>query len=273
MPADEKPPSSAARLEVAGSVPGPGTSNTDAPAGEAFGATPTSTEHGAVTQAFLALASHELRTPLQAMALHVEMLRGRLARSGGDVPAEWVLERLERMGKLVKRSTRLIENLLSVSDIAHGQHALRRETFDLAELVEETLTAHAEALRWARCPSSFDRRGPVVGRWDRARIERVLENLLVNAAKYAAGAPIEVCVWAEGANAFLSVRDGGPGIPPLDHERVFQRFEPGAHRGSVEGFGLGLWIVKTIAEEHGGAIELASATGAGARFTLRLPRT
>ena len=273
MPVDEKPPSSAAQPVAAASDPEPGV-KTAHPGGPASaGDDPgQSTEKGTVPEAFLALASHELRTPLQAMGLQVEMMRGRIAQSAGEVPMPWVLERLDRMGKLVKRATRLIENLLSVSDIALGEHTLRRETFDLVELAEEVLTANAESLRWAHCMCAFERCGPLLVHWDRARMERVLENLLANAMKYAAGAPIEIRVWAEGANAFLSVRDEGPGIAPADHDRVFQRFARGAHSSSVEGFGLGLWIVKTIVLDHGGDIELDSAPGAGARFTLRLPR-
>jgi signal transduction histidine kinase len=274
MPADEKPSSSAARPGASASelehhdVKFVGQGMSELPA---CGETEAPGEHARVPEAFLALASHELRMPLHAMGLQVEMLRVRIAQSSGKVPAPWVLERLEGMEKLLKRARRLIENLLGVSEIALGRHVLRRERFDLAELAEEVLSGNAEALRWAGCPCAFERAGPVVGLWDRARIERVLENLLVNAMKYAAGAPIEVRVWAEGPTAFLSVRDEGPGIAAADHERVFQRFARAAHCGSVEGFGLGLWVVKTIAEEHGGSVELDSAPRAGARFTIRLP--
>jgi len=269
---DEKPPSSAAQPVTPASDPEQVKTAHPGRSASAGGEPGESTEQGTVPEAFLALASHELRTPLQAMGLQVEMMRGRIAQSAGDVPTPWVLERLDRMGKLVKRATRLIENMLNVSDIALGEHTLRRETFDLVELAEEVLTANAESLRWAHCTCAFERCGPLLVHWDRARMERVLENLLANAMKYAAGAPIEIRVWAEGANAFLSVRDEGPGIAPTDHDRVFQRFARGAHSSSVEGFGLGLWIVKTIVLDHGGDIALASAPGAGAMFTMRLPR-
>lgn len=270
MPADEKPPSSAAGPGAAAPTSGPRveSGHPEPPPDDASGAP----GQESLPEAFLALASHELRTPLQAIGLQLEMMRGRIAQAGSDVPTDWVLERLERVGKLVKRSTRLLENLLDVSDIAHGQHGLRREAFDLGELAEEVVAANAEALRWARCPCALERRGPLPGRWDRPRIERALENLLANAMKYAAGSPIQVRVWAEEGEAFLSVGDGGPGIAPDDQRRIFARFVRGSHPGSVEGFGLGLWIVKTIAEEHGGAVELASAPGGGAMFTIRLPR-
>lgn len=269
MPRDETPPSSAARPGAARSEAGRAV-EPDAPSPSTV-EPPAAARDRDTVDAFLALASHELRTPLQAMGLQLEMMRGRMAQFPGEVPTEWVMERLERMGKLVKRSTRLAENLLDISDIAQGHHQLRREPFDLAELTEDVLAANAEALRWARCDCRFERSAPVLGRWDRPRIERVLENLLGNAIKYAPGAPIEVKVWADATAAFLSVRDGGPGIASADQLRIFERFQRGAHEGTVEGFGLGLWIVKTIAEEHGGDVQLESSPGAGATFTISLP--
>src|SRR6266542_1480354 len=118
MPADERPPSSPPQPGAPASVPGPEVKAApqETSPNSKGGEPGVPRDHGTVPEAYLALASHELRTPLQAMSLQVEMMRGRIAQSAGDVPTPWVLERLDRMGKLVKRATRLIENLLNVSD-------------------------------------------------------------------------------------------------------------------------------------------------------------
>jgi signal transduction histidine kinase len=221
--------------------------------------------------AFVALATHELRTPLQALGLHVDMMHSRVAQAADDVPTPWLLDRLERTRALVRRANRLVDDLLSACELAEGHGRLDRETFDLAQLAEDVVAANAESLHWARCPHLVERSGPVVGRWDRSRVERVLENLLSNAMKYAAGCAIEVRVWAAGGDAYLSVKDAGPGIAEGDRDVIFERFRRGTRTGGVSGSGLGLWIVRTIAEAHGGSVGVESAPGRGATFTVRLP--
>jgi signal transduction histidine kinase len=111
----------------------------------------------------------------------------------------------------------------------------------------------------------------VIGHWDRLRLEQVVSNLIANAIKYGAGRPVEVRVSRGGSYALLEVRDHGIGVAEEDHDRIFQRFEraiSGAHYG---GFGLGLWISREIVLAQGGFIELESAPGKGATFTVRLP--
>jgi signal transduction histidine kinase len=219
--------------------------------------------------AFLAVASHELRTPIQAIRLNVGMMRTRIQSSADEVPRRWLVERLQRTERLVDQMARLVDGLLNMAEISSGHLALRRETLDLSELARGVVGDAADRLRWARCPCDVDAPEPVVGSWDRFRIAVLLENLLANAMKYAAGSPVHVRVRAEGGDARVVVADEGPGIAPADRARVFEQFERGAGRENVTGFGLGLWIVRTIAEAHGGSVALSS--GGGATFTVTLP--
>jgi signal transduction histidine kinase len=98
-----------------------------------------------------------------------------------------------------------------------------------------------------------------------------MHNLLSNALKYGAAAPVEVRVAAEGSEAVLTVEDGGPGIPEDALSRIFGRFEravPARHYG---GLGLGLYVSREIVTAHGGSIAAQNVPGRGARFTVRLP--
>jgi signal transduction histidine kinase len=100
-------------------------------------------------------------------------------------------------------------------------------------------------------------------------------NLLANAAKYGGAArPIELSIGADPAAAWIGVRDHGPGIPPAEQARIFREFyrAPEAYRSGVEGTGLGLALVKRHIEALGGTVDVASAIGEGATFTIRLPR-
>jgi signal transduction histidine kinase len=215
----------------------------------------------------MAVASHELRTPLSALALQVGLCERQLEARGEAPPA--VPGALQRIARTTRRLTELVERLLDLSTLRHRPLALLREPVDLAALAR----AVAEELA---VPGGAEIRveaaAPVVGRWDRVRLEQVVENLLGNAVKFGPGEPVVVAVSATERAARLVVRDRGIGIPREAQERIFERFERAVPTRNYGGFGLGLWLVRQTVEAHGGTVEVASAPGEGATFTVELPR-
>jgi signal transduction histidine kinase len=113
--------------------------------------------------------------------------------------------------------------------------------------------------------------GSTVGFWDRGRLDQVVTNLLGNALKYGAGAPVALSL-SSGSSGYvrLAVRDEGPGIPIDDQERIFSQYERAASYG-FGGMGLGLWLVRRIVTAHGGTVRLDSTPGQGATFIVILP--
>jgi PAS domain S-box-containing protein len=221
---------------------------------------------------FLSIASHELRTPLTTLRLEIEGLRRNLARRPEAAAASGQLERsVESVNAQTTRLVTFVEKLLDVSRLASGRLEVQPDELDLSELVSEVIVRLRPALDAAGCPLERVELTSVIGHWDRLRLEQVVSNLIANAIKYGAGRPVEVRVSRGGSYALLEVRDHGIGVAQEDHDRIFQRFEraiSGAHYG---GFGLGLWISREIVLAQGGFIELESAPGKGATFTVRLP--
>jgi signal transduction histidine kinase len=220
---------------------------------------------------FLSVASHELRTPLTSLQLHLSALldsaeRGRLY----DMPPEKIGQRLGKSLEQVHRLTALIDELLDVSRIGGGKLSLLRQHVDLSELVREVSARFEQDAR--RSGSKIVLRSrPVVGNWDRGRIDQILTNLLSNALKYGAGKPIEISVDKQNGTARLIVRDHGIGIHTRDQARIFERFERTHDARNFGGLGLGLWIVRELAAGHGGRVSVESEIDQGARFIVELP--
>ena len=217
---------------------------------------------------FLSIASHELRTPLTTLQLRMASLRDDLAADRLDN----VQRKLDSAMRQGTRLTDLVDHLLDVSRIAGGQLALARETFDLVELARELLDRFTETAARANVDLTFHGCPAVVGKWDRLRVEQIVLNLVSNAIKYAANAPVEVEVATRDAVAVVEVRDHGQGIEPADAERIFGPFERAAAARNFGGLGIGLFIAQQNAVAHGGAIHVSSIPGHGATFTLELPR-
>src|SRR5262249_3851540 len=112
---------------------------------------------------------------------------------------------------------------------------------------------------------------PIVGRWDRMRLEQVLTNLVSNSLRFGAKHPVELHVSRVEGGARIAVRDHGVGIAEADRERVFERFEQAAPVSHYGGFGIGLWIARKIVDALGGTIVASNAQGGGAVFTVDLP--
>ncbi|HYG69478.1 MAG TPA: HAMP domain-containing sensor histidine kinase, partial [Anaeromyxobacteraceae bacterium] len=182
-----------------------------------------------------------------------------------------LLRRIASCARQVDRMTRFVTNLLDVTRLRSNRLDLQLEPFDLRDLVLDVTSRFQEELaRWNR-HLEVSAPEPLFGRWDRTRLDQVLTNLLTNAVRYGATAPIAVTARRSGALVELSVRDGGEGIAPEDVARIFERFERGARAAGRGGLGLGLYIVRRIVEAHGGRIAVASTPGAGSTFTVELP--
>lgn len=223
-----------------------------------------------VRDQFLSVASHELKTPITSLQLYVDGLLRAFQRE--PLTREDAEMRLQKAKSQCGRLEKLINHLLDVSRASSGALPMDLEEVDLAELARTVSERCAEPLRAAGCTVSIQAPEPVMGFWDPTRLDQVLTNLLMNAARHAAGSTVQVIVSTGAGTARLLVGDDGPGISPKDHHRIFERFvrvDPQTHTG---GFGLGLWIVRQIVEAHGGRVELHSAPGAGATFHLDLPR-
>ncbi|MGK4008429.1 ATP-binding protein [Sorangium sp. So ce1036] len=219
---------------------------------------------------FLTIASHELRTPLTPMQLQIDGLL-RAGKRGG-LTAERAMPRLERIRRQVERLARLISNLLDISRISAGRLQIELEDVDLTATVDGALERFREELCAAGCSVYLSAPASVTGRWDRLRLDQIVTNLLSNAVKYGAGRPIDVEVEDLGDRARLTVRDRGIGIAPDQQARIFERFERAVSSENYSGFGMGLWIVRQIADALGATIAVDSKQGEGAVFTVELPK-
>jgi signal transduction histidine kinase len=221
--------------------------------------------------ALISIASHELRTPLSALQLQLHLITRSVAADRDDASRD-LASRLSTVDRQVARLTRLVDNLLDVSRITAGKLQLEYEKLDLASAVRDVLLRFDEELGRAGCALSILAEEPVLGRWDRMRVEQVVTNLVSNAIKYGQGQPIEVAVKGVGNSARLTVRDHGIGIAQSDQARIFERFERLVSDKQAGGFGLGLWIVHEIVQALGGTIRVESQVGAGTTFVVDLPR-
>jgi len=218
---------------------------------------------------FLAVASHELKTPLSALVLVVDTLERLLERNPSD-PAP-LRAKVQTLGRQAGRLAQLVNDLLDVTRIQAGRLHVEIEQVDLTAVVRDVAERHRQEAARAGCELEVVAPGPVTGQWDPGRVDQVVSNLLSNAIKYGAGKPVSLRVDARGPTATISVSDGGAGIAPEDHERIFQRFERADESKGIAGMGLGLWITREIVSRLGGTVRVESRRGAGARFTVELP--
>jgi signal transduction histidine kinase len=219
---------------------------------------------------FLAVASHELRTPLTPLQLNIQRLQRLVRRAGTAIAPDQLANALRGADRYVRRLVEFIDDLVETSRVANHHLRLALEPTELGAIVQSVVERHQHELDLHGCDVAVTVASEVVGRWDPARIEQVVNNLVVNAVKYAPGR-IEVVVDAEDDHALLSIHDEGPGIAPDDQERIFQPFERAVSYRHTSGFGLGLHVVREIVEAHGGAVHLESASGRGTTFLVELP--
>jgi signal transduction histidine kinase len=217
---------------------------------------------------FVADASHELRTPLAIIQANLELaLSENATEDGSREEASLVIERA------LRRMTRLTDDLLALARLESPEIAY--ETFPASELLEESRVefASAAAARGieleAVAPAELELYG------DREALRRALANLLDNALRYAPeDSRVTVSAESDDGRIRLGVADEGPGVDLADHEQVFERFwrADGSRDRNGGGSGLGLAIVKRIAVAHGGDVSIRSEPGAGATFTIEVPR-
>lgn len=217
---------------------------------------------------FIATVSHELKTPLSVIRMFGEMLVTKRVVDAGKQQ-----EYLEIICSESERLSGLIENVLDFAALERGKRRYEMHDCDLAEITQRAI----DTLRYR-----FEREGVQVrltrhgdsarGLVDEQAILLVVMNLLDNAAKYGGRTPIEVTVQALPREIQIRVRDHGPGIAPSDRKRVFERFYRARNSREARGSGIGLAIVKRIAEEHHGRVWVDEADGPGALIAFSIPR-
>ena len=218
----------------------------------------------------LANVSHDLRTPLTTLQVHLETLSLK-----EDLPVEERRALLAVTMGQCRRLVRLVEQLLEVAKLDARQVSVSPEPFQLAELMQDILMKFQLTARRAAIALSIERPDEVpLVRADIALIERVVDNLIENALRYApSGGRVTVRLLAVSQAVRVEVHDTGPGIPDSDRAHVFDRFYRGdKSRSSKSGHaGLGLAIARSVLELHGCAIDFTSSAEEGTTFFFELP--
>jgi signal transduction histidine kinase len=217
---------------------------------------------------FVSLVSHELRSPMAAVIGAARTLQDRWRMLTASQRESF----LALIGDETARLAELVGDVLDTSRIEAGTFSYRFEEVDLGRVVDEAVEAAVLAQQDVPVVASVRGALPAI-RGDRARLRQVLGNLIENAVKYSPeGGEVRVSASASNGAVRIAVRDTGPGIPRDQQTRIFEKFGrvdvPGA---SKPGTGLGLFIARSIAEEHGGSLDVSSGTERGATFTLTLP--
>jgi len=221
---------------------------------------------------FVADAAHELRTPLTAIQLQLQVLQRAESQSERDAA-------LQRLSEGIRRSTHLVQQLLTLARQEPGSAAPEKESIDLRELAERVAADFELFARDKTIDLKLDLQTAVVpGEAEGLRV--MLNNLVENAIRYTpAGGRVSVIVRRGDGESTVAVNDSGHGIPEDQRGRVFDRFyraggrdSVGESRGDFEGSGLGLAIVKRVVDRHSGRIDLgAGSGGTGLSVVVRLP--
>ncbi|MGA3006451.1 MAG: ATP-binding protein [Opitutaceae bacterium] len=217
---------------------------------------------------FVADASHELRTPLT-------ILRGELENLAQD--SDLALPLRERLGSLleeVERLSKIVERLFALSRLDAGEAQAESVQFDLAKLAATTAEQMALLAEDKKIAVTCDARQPVPVKGDQARLKQVVVNLLDNAIKYTPdGGTVHLKVAAAHHHAVVEISDTGIGIPSGALPHIFERFYrvDQARSRQPDGAGLGLAIVHSICQAHGGKVTAESVLGKGSRFRVSLP--
>jgi signal transduction histidine kinase len=220
---------------------------------------------------FVSMASHEFRTPLTIIDGHAQ----RLIKTKDTLPPAEIGERAGKIRAAVLRLTHLIDNLLNSARLFDGGATLyfHPAEMDMAALLREVCQLHREMVPGAEIAERLSSAAmPMIG--DAKLLYQLFSNLLSNAVKYSpGGGAIEVEAEMRVDVVVVAVGDRGIGIPANDLERLFERYHRGGNVSGIVGTGVGLYLVKMVADLHRGRVEVTSAEGAGSRFTVHLPVT
>ncbi|MGE3684286.1 MAG: chemotaxis protein CheB [Bdellovibrionales bacterium] len=221
---------------------------------------------------FMSIASHELRTPLTSMKLQTQLFHRSQAKNPGVALEPQKMARF--VGSIdggLNRLIRLVDDMLDISRIQHGRLSINAERMDLVPVLSEALERLKPQLAEAGMELKVSAPRQLFANIDRFRIEQVITNLVTNAIRYAANAPLDVTLQAVEDRITVSFKDYGPGIKKEDRVRVFDRFERLVSADQISGMGLGLFISREIVEAHGGTIKIDSEEHQGACFVIDLP--
>jgi PAS domain S-box-containing protein len=216
---------------------------------------------------FVSMASHEFRTPLAI----IDSTAQRLKKSADRLSSEDVLKRVDKIRDAVVRMTRLMESTLTAARLDEGKVAVDMQSCNIGQVVSEVCLRLQEITR--NHIITFELNDlPETIRADDSALDQILTNLLSNAAKYAPDAPdILVKAFGDGNHIVIQVRDHGLGIDEDDLPNMFERFFRAKTSTGIVGTGIGLNLVKTLVEMHGGTVSIDSKKDEGSTFTVRLP--
>jgi signal transduction histidine kinase len=215
---------------------------------------------------FLAIAAHEIRGPLTAMRLAIQGLQS------AKVPADAQPAVLDIIAREDRKLAQFVDELLDLARIRAGTLQFTIDAVDLGEIVRQAVSGFGAELSQSGSSVALSAEGPLVGHWDRSRLEQIVRNLLSNAIKFGLGRPIGIELRGDDVSVSLRVTDHGTGIPKDLQAQIFEPFQREISVRNYGGLGLGLYIVRTIVDGLGGRLSFISEPDTGSTFVVELPK-